>query len=54
MSNLAQTDDLFFNRAGLDQVRTERQVADALNGADDGELFLSTASRRCWPSPTGD
>jgi TldD protein len=40
MSNLAQTDDLFFNRAGLDQVRTERQVADALNGADDGELFL--------------
>jgi TldD protein len=40
MSNLAQTDDLFFNRAGLDQARTERQVADALSGADDGELYL--------------
>lgn len=40
MSALAQTDDLFFNRAGLDQGRTERQVAEALSGADDGELFI--------------
>ncbi|MGH6931184.1 MAG: metalloprotease TldD [Dongiaceae bacterium] len=40
MSNLAQTDELFFTRAGLDRTRTERLVADALEGADDGELFL--------------
>src|SRR3546814_9861638 len=40
MSNLAATDDLFFNRAGLDRNRVERIVGDALFGADDGELFL--------------
>jgi TldD protein len=40
MSNLDLTDDLFFVRAGLDRARTERLVADALKGADDGELFL--------------
>jgi len=40
MSNLSQTDELFFDRAGLDRDRVERIVADSLNGADDGELFL--------------
>ncbi|HEY1382668.1 MAG TPA: DNA gyrase modulator, partial [Dongiaceae bacterium] len=40
MSAIATTDDLFFNRAGLDRTRAERTVADALNGGDDGELFL--------------
>ncbi len=40
MSDLATTDELFFTRAGLDRVRTERVVAEALAGADDGELFL--------------
>ncbi len=40
MSKLAETDDLFFNRAGMDLARTEALVNDALNGADDGELFL--------------
>ena len=40
MSNLATTDDLFFNRAGLDRVRLESLVDDALGGTDDGELFL--------------
>jgi TldD protein len=40
MSNLATTDDLFFNRAGLDRTRLESVVDDALGGADDGELFL--------------
>ena len=40
MSAIAITDDLFFNRAGLDRGRVERIVADALKGADDGELFL--------------
>jgi len=40
MSNLTRTDELFFERAGLDLKRTERIVADALKGCDDGELFL--------------
>jgi TldD protein len=40
MSALAQTDDLFFNRAGLDRAALQRQVDAALAGADDGEIFL--------------
>ncbi|MBK8160088.1 MAG: metalloprotease TldD [Rhodospirillaceae bacterium] len=40
MSNLATTNQLFFERAGLDQRKVDRLVADALNGADDGELYL--------------
>ncbi len=40
MSDLAATDELFFTRAGLDRPRIEGIVDDALNGADDGELFL--------------
>jgi len=40
MSSLAITDRLFFDRAGLDLSRTQRQVDDALQGAEDGELFL--------------
>src|SRR5260221_14696610 len=40
MSSLAITDRLFFDRAGLDLERTQRQVAEALQGAEDGELFL--------------
>ncbi|KAA0683496.1 metalloprotease TldD [Roseomonas genomospecies 6] len=40
MSALAVTDDLFFNRAGLDRSRVEGVVADALRGTDDGELYL--------------
>ncbi len=40
MSHLADTDEIFFNRAGLDRVRLEAQVNQALKGADDGELFL--------------
>ena len=40
MSDLSQTDELFFARAGLDRARTERQVAEALDGMDDGELYL--------------
>src|SRR5688572_17923513 len=40
MSALTQTDDLFFNKAGLDRTRAERIVTDALTGGDDGELFL--------------
>ena len=40
MTDIALTDDLFFERAGLDRNRVEKTVADALKGADDGELFL--------------
>ena len=42
MSALAVTDDLFFNRADatLDRAAAQRITADALAGADDGELFL--------------
>ncbi len=43
MSALAITDDLFFNRAGLDRPRVEAVVSDALRGADDGELYLEYA-----------
>ncbi|MGO1080790.1 metalloprotease TldD [Inquilinus sp. CA228] len=40
MTALDQTDDLFFTQAGLDRARLERLVGEALQGADDGELFL--------------
>ncbi len=40
MSANATTEDLFFRSAGLDRDRVDRLVADALSGADDGELFL--------------
>ncbi|MEQ8667000.1 MAG: metalloprotease TldD [Rhodospirillales bacterium] len=35
-----QTNHLFFERTGIDRARVEGVVNDALNGADDGELFL--------------
>jgi TldD protein len=40
MDLLQQTDDIFFNRLGLDLDRTSKIVRDALAGGDDGELFL--------------
>lgn len=40
MSQIATTDDIFFNRAGLDRSRLQSIVDEALHGADDGELFL--------------
>ena len=42
LSPLGATDQLFFERAGaqLDRTGAERQLAAALQGADDGELFL--------------
>ncbi len=40
MSTISDTDDLFFNRIGLDRRRLDAIVSDALTGADDGELFL--------------
>ncbi len=40
MSNLAETNEVFFEKTGLDRVRVEGIVADALHGADDGELYL--------------
>jgi len=40
MTDLALTDELFFDRTGMDLARVERIVAEALAGMDDGELFL--------------
>src|SRR5918912_2727478 len=40
MSNLAVTNDLFFDRTGMDSGRVEKLVGEALAGMDDGELFL--------------
>jgi TldD protein len=40
MSDLATTSELFFTRAGLDPDRARRQVGEALEGCDDGELYL--------------
>ena len=40
MTDLSRSDEIFFTRAGLDRARLERQVAEALSGCDDGELFL--------------
>jgi len=40
MSLLAETDALFFGPDGLDRERIERQGAESLRDADDGELFL--------------
>ncbi len=37
---LSFTESLFFDRTGLDRSRVENLVSDALNGSDDGELFL--------------
>jgi TldD protein len=40
MSNVAVTNDLFFDRSGMDSDRVEKLVGEALSGMDDGELFL--------------
>src|SRR5258706_5900825 len=40
MTDLAATDDLFFNRTGMERTRIEARVGEALAGMDDGELFL--------------
>ena len=40
MDALHQTDELFFSRNGLNKDQVCSLVADTLNGADDGDLFL--------------
>ena len=40
MTDIAKTEDLFFNRAGLDKSRVEGIIGESLGNADDGELFL--------------
>ncbi len=40
MTGTSAAQELFFTRTGLDRVRLEGLVGDALHGADDGELFL--------------
>ncbi len=40
MNPLATTDELFFTQSGLDRGRVEHLTEEALNGADDGEMYL--------------
>jgi len=40
MDSLSTTDNLFFANTGMDRLKVERLVGDALTGADDGELYL--------------
>lgn len=40
MADIAVTEDLFFSRAGLDRDRTQATVRQALDGCEDGELYL--------------
>ncbi len=37
---MAQSNDLFFSRTGMDRDRVQSTVDEALKGSDDGELFL--------------
>ncbi len=46
MTHLSITDDLFFSQAGLDKSRTEGLVGEALQGAEDGELFLEYSEQQ--------
>jgi TldD protein len=43
MTDIARLEQLFFADAGMERRRVEGVVADALAGADDGELFLEFA-----------
>jgi TldD protein len=40
MTDLAVTDELFFERTGMDAARIESLVTESLAGMDDGELYL--------------
>ena len=40
MNDISTTDDIFFNRTGLNQIKVENIVKNSLHGADDGELFM--------------
>ena len=40
MTDIAKTEDLFFNRAGFVRSRVEVIIGESLRNADDGELFL--------------
>lgn len=42
------TDSYFFSRTDLDRTRTQSLVEDALNGADDGELYLEYAQSEAF------
>ncbi len=53
MSNLAETNELFFNRAGLDRMRVEGIVEGALHGADDGELYLEYSKSEAFSWENG-
>ncbi len=52
MTNLDPA-NIFYRDTGLDPVRTERLVADALAGCDDGELFLQHAASESFAFDDG-
>jgi len=43
MTDVVRLDKLFFDRTGMDPARVERIVGEALQGMDDGELYLEWA-----------
>ncbi len=43
MADMKVTENLFFDKTGMDKKAVDRIVADALKGCDDGELFLEYA-----------
>src|SRR5207237_9131402 len=53
MSNLAVTNDLFFDRTGMEPGRVEKLVGEALSGMDDGELFLESSQSESVASYAG-
>ena len=48
MTDLAKSDELFFQRAGMDRERITGIVKDALTGADDGDAHGSFISAKIF------
>lgn len=53
MTDISATDRLFFDATGLDRGRVEGLVATALDGADDGELYLEYAQSESFSFDDG-
>ena len=53
MSDPQSQSELFFGRVGMDEARVERIIGDALNGCDDGELFLEYRQTESLPFDDG-
>jgi len=53
MTDISRTDDLFFSRTDMEPERVSRQVGEALDGSDDGELFLEYSQSESIPFDDG-